>query len=112
MKKRLIAGALCAVLLLAAGCRQESPPASSGTPAGSSASSDAPADGSTDGTAGFTDPASSTLPDSSTPGSAAPGKTTRPKTPAGSGSVTTATTAGTGKKTPVAVEKVLKPLTA
>lgn len=112
MKKRLIAGALCAVLLLAAGCRQESPPASSGTPAGSSASSGAPADGSTDGTAGFTDPASSTLPDSSTPGSAAPGKTTRPKTPAGSGSVTTATTAGTGKKTPVAVEKVLKPLTA
>ena len=56
MKKRLIAGALCAVLLLAAGSRQESPPASSGTPAGSSASSDAPADGSTDGTAGFTDP--------------------------------------------------------
>lgn len=108
MKKRLIAGALCAVLLLAAGCRQEPPPASSGTRP-QQRQLGAPADGSTDGTAGFTDPASSTLPDSSTPGSAAPGKTTRPKTPAGSGSVTTATTAGTGKKTPVAVEKASSP---
>lgn len=41
-----------------------------------------------------------------------PGQNHTAQDPRRRGSVTTATTAGTGKKTPVAVEKALKPLTA
>lgn len=123
MNRRIWAGALCAMLLLATSCGQDSPPASSGGTA-----TDSTASGST--TAAMTDDwtdesGSTTLSDPSgvstdEPGSGTTGDKTNNKTDntnKTNGSqptktVTNTTTRSTGKPTPAAVEKTFKPLTA
>ena len=119
MNRRILAGALCAMLLLATSCGQDTPPASSdgitmdSTSTGSEAitTAESSMDGSTTSSgSGSTEESGSGTTRSQTGGKTGSTQKTNGGQP--TKTVTTTTTKTTGKSTPVAVEKTLKPLTA